>query len=131
MAIDFAALQLGWRPNQFLVLPPGFIGKAQAHAESPVFAVPADKVLAALKRIALAEPRTELLAEDTAQRRLALVQRSKTFRFPDFIDVEAVPASGGGSALAIYSRAKYGIRDFGVNRARIERWIAALRAQLA
>ncbi len=32
----------------------------------------------------------------------------------------------GGAALAVYGRARYGIRDFGVNRARIERWIAAL-----
>lgn len=130
MATDFATLQLTWRPNQFLVLPPGFIGKAQAHAPSPVFAAPPDKVLAALKRIALAEPRTTLLAEDAAQRRLALVQRSKTFHFPDYIDVEAVPAGAGATALAIYSRAKYGIRDFGVNRTRIERWLAALGAAL-
>ena len=130
MAIDFATLQLTWRPNQFLVLPPGFIAKAQAQAPSPVFAAPPEKVLGALKRIALGEPRTTLLADDSGQRRLALVQRSKTFHFPDFIDVEAVPAGSGGTALAIYSRAKYGIRDFGVNRARIERWLAALRAAL-
>jgi len=87
-------------------------------------------VLDALKRVALAEPRTSLLAEDRAARQLSLVQKSKTFRFPDFIAVEAVPLAGGKTALAIYSRAKYGIRDFGVNRARIERWLAALAREL-
>ena len=130
MAIDFATLTLTWRPNQFLVLPPGFIGKAQPHAASPVFAASPDRVLDALKRIALAESRTEVLAEVRATRRLELVQRSKTFRFPDYITVEAVPLTAGKTALAIYSRAKYGIRDFGVNRARVERWLAALTAQL-
>jgi uncharacterized protein (DUF1499 family) len=130
MATDFATLALTWRPNQFLVLPPGFAAKAKPHATSPVFAKTPDQVLDALKRVALAEPRTTLLAEDRAARQLSLVQKSKTFRFPDFITVEAVPRSGGQTALAIYSRAKYGIRDFGVNRARIERWLAALTREL-
>jgi uncharacterized protein (DUF1499 family) len=130
MALDFATLSLTWRPNQYLVLPAGFAAKAKAHATSPVFAKTPDQVLDALKKVALAEPRTTLLAEDRAPRQLALVQKSKTFRFPDFITVEAVPAGAGQTALAIYSRAKYGIRDFGVNRARVERWLAALKAQL-
>ncbi len=130
MAIDFATLTLTWRPNQFLALPPGFAAKARPHAASPVFAKTPEQVLDALKRVALAEPRTTLLAEERAARRLALVQKSKTFRFPDYIDAEAVPLTTGQTALAIYSRAKYGIRDFGVNRARVERWLAALKREL-
>lgn len=130
MATDFATLTLTWKPNQFLVLPQGFAAKAKPHATSPVFARTPEQVLDAVKRVALAEPRTEVVAEDRAKRQIALVQRSKTFRFPDFIAVEAVPAAAGQTALAIYSRAKYGIRDFGVNRARIERWLAALKTQL-
>jgi uncharacterized protein (DUF1499 family) len=130
MATDFATLALSWKPNQFLVLPTGFAAKAKAHAASPVFAKPPEQVIEALKRVALAEPRTTLLAEDRAKHQAALVQKSKTFRFPDFIDVQAVPAGAGRTALAIYSRAKIGIRDFGVNRARVERWLAALKTQL-
>jgi uncharacterized protein (DUF1499 family) len=130
MATDFATLSLTWRPNQFLVLPPGYIAKAKAYAASPVFATTPEQVLDAVKRVALAEPRTELVAEDRAARQLSIVQRSKTFRFPDYVTVEAVPLAAGQTALAIYSRAKYGIRDFGVNRARVERWLAALKAQL-
>ncbi len=131
MAAEFTTLALTWKPNQFLVLPAGYKAQAKAHAESPVFARPPDQVLDALKRVALAEPRTTLLAEDRAKRRLALVQKSKTFRFPDFIDAEAVPLADGRTGLAIYSRAKFGIRDFGVNRARIERWLAALTRELS
>ncbi|HEY7610700.1 MAG TPA: DUF1499 domain-containing protein [Alphaproteobacteria bacterium] len=131
MPIDFAELKLTRRPNQFLALPSGFIAKAQAHAASPVFAAPPEMVIDALKRIALAEPRTALIAEDRAAHRLALVARSKTFHFPDYIDAEAIALAPGQTGLAIYSRAKYGLRDFGVNRARIERWLAALRGQLS
>lgn len=130
MATDFATLTLTWKPNQFLVLPPGFKATAKPHAASPVFAKSPEQVLDALKRVALAEPRTSVIAEDRAKRQLALVQKSKTFRFPDFVTAEAVPLGPGQTALAIYSRAKYGIRDFGVNRARVERWLAALKAQL-
>ncbi len=131
MATEFATLALTWKPNQFLVLPAGYKAQAKAHAESPAFARTPDQVLEALKRVALGDPRTTLLAEDRAKRRIALVQKSKTFRFPDFIDAEAVPLADGRTGLAIYSRAKFGIRDFGVNRARIERWLAALKRELS
>jgi len=130
MATDFATLTLTWKPNQFLVLPPGYVAKAKPHAASPVFAKTPEQVLDAMKRVALAEPRTELVGEDRGARQLTFIQRSKTFRFPDFIAVEAVPLAAGQTALAIYSRAKIGIRDFGVNRARVERWLAALKTQL-
>lgn len=131
MATEFATLALTWKPNQFLVLPAGYKARAKPHAESPAFTRTPDQVLDALKRVALAEPRTTLLAEDRARRRLSFVQRSKTFRFPDFIDAEAVPLADGRTGLAIYSRAKLGIRDFGVNRARVERWLAALARELS
>lgn len=130
MALDFHTLELTRRPNKFLVLPPGFIGKAKPHATSPIFAAAPEQVLAAQKRIALADPRTTLVDEDCAARQVTFVQRSRTFRFPDTVTVEATPLGPGLTALAIYSRAKYGIRDFGVNRARVERWLAALGAML-
>jgi uncharacterized protein (DUF1499 family) len=37
-----------------------------------------------------------------------------------------LPAGAGRSTLAIYSRSLVGRKDFGVNRARIQRWLAAL-----
>jgi len=128
---DFKTLKLTWKPNQFLVLPPNYAAQAQPHRVSPVFAAAPEDLLAALKAVALAEPRTEVTKEDRAARQIEIVQRSKIFRFPDFISAEAVPAGTGRSALSIYSRAKFGIRDFGVNRARIERWLAALPAKLS
>jgi len=54
------------------------------------------------------------------------VQHTRLMRFPDTIDLEVFPAGEGQSTLAIYSRSLIGRKDFGVNRARITRWLAAL-----
>jgi len=43
-------------------------------------------------------------------------------QFPDYISVKAV-AVPGGSALVVWSRARFGYGDFGVNRSRIEDWL--------
>ncbi len=129
MAIDFGTLVLSWRPNQFLVLPPGFTSVAKPHAASPVFAAKPDAVLAALKQVALAEPRTSVRADDPGAHEIVFVQRSRIFGFPDVITAQVKPVAGG-TGLAVLSRAKYGIRDFGVNRARVERWLEKLRGRL-
>ena len=56
-------------------------------------------------------------------------QRSLVFRFPDFVDVRYIPIDDHTSTLAIYSRAKYGYSDFGVNKKRVEMWLALLQSQ--
>jgi len=130
MTTDFKTLRLSSKPNQHLVLPDGFDASATPHARSPAFAVDGPTLAAAVTRIALAEPRTELLAADEQTGHYEFVQRSAIFRFPDFISVEIVPAGEGHSTLAAYSRAKVGYSDFGVNRKRVERWLAALKLEL-
>lgn len=47
-------------------------------------------------------------------------------RYPDTIDGEVFAVGEGKSSLAIYSRSLVGNGDFGVNRARLVRWFAAL-----
>lgn len=130
VSTQFQDLVLTWRPNQYLVLPPGFAGKAKPHRVSPIYDLAPAALIDAVARVALAEPRTQVASRNIGEHRLELVQRSKVFRFPDFVSVQAFPAQGG-SALAVYSRAKLGIRDFGVNRGRVERWLAALEAGAA
>ena len=91
-----------------------------------VASFPAAALLARLKEIARAQPDTrELSCEPDCERIARFLQRTRMMRFPDTIDVEVFPAPGG-STLAIYSRSLIGRRDFGVNRARIARWLAAL-----
>ena len=127
-AMDFATLTLGRRPNRFLMAPQGLCQAATPHAESPTFEAPPDRLLDAIRRVALAEPRTALVSE--RELGLKFVQRSRIFRLPDTIDVRVVTLGDGRAAPAFYGRAKYGFRDFGVNEARIRRWLTALPVAL-
>ncbi len=126
---DFAAPRLTDRPNQFLMCPPGLCG-ADAHADSPIFEVSVDRLRAGWEALAAAQPRVTLLAGDAHGRQFDYVQRSARFRFPDIVTVRFIAVSPSRSSLAVYSRAIYGRRDFGVNRARIEAWLADLRQGL-
>ena len=126
--LDFATLVPDTRPRRWLVLPDGFDAQAQADQVSPVFSGTANTVLAAFVELALGEPRVEQVREGDGQ--VELVQRSKLFRFPDFITVQAFDVDGG-AALAIYSRAVIGYSDIGVNRKRVMGWLDALSAKLA
>lgn len=60
---------------------------------------------------------------------MTFVVRSRAFGFPDAISVRALP-EGAGTTLAIWSRSRFGGYDWGVNRARVERWVAALGTPL-
>ncbi len=124
--LDFSTLEPDGRPRRWLVLPPGFPASAAADQESPVFNEPPERLLSLLGEVALAEPRTRLVREAAGQKEF--VQRSLVFRFPDFVTAAAVPA-GGGSALCLYSRAAVGYSDLGVNRKRLQRWLASLQAR--
>jgi uncharacterized protein (DUF1499 family) len=46
--------------------------------------------------------------------------------FPDTIVVRFLDLPDGRSTLAIYSRSRFGESDFGVNHARLERWLGKL-----
>lgn len=82
-------------------------------------AVPGD--LADLDRIIRAEERTYVLAGSVAEGMVTYVTRSKVFGFPDYTTV-----GQRGDDLAVHARLRYGRSDIGVNKARVERWLAAL-----
>lgn len=132
-SVDFEALELKDKPNQFLMCPPGFCA-ATPHAESPVFDVSVEQLRNRWREVVAAQPRMELLAEDEDGQQFDYVQRSARFRFPDVITVRFIPGAtyhaDAQSTLAIYSRSIYGKSDFGVNRARVKAWLDLLRAGL-
>ena len=121
-SVDFEDLKLTDRPNQFLMCPPHI---CSGHAASPVFDVSADELRERWREVISAQPRVELLAEDGQQ--FDYVQRSAWLRFPDIITVRFISLLPSQSTLAISSRSVYGKSDFGVNRKRIEAWLAAMR----
>jgi uncharacterized protein (DUF1499 family) len=124
--VNFAALKLTDKPNQFLMCPADFCS-ADPHAVGPVFDLSVERLRARWRRVVAAQPRLELLAASEDGWQIDYVQRSARFRFPDIITVRFLSAPPSRSTLAIYSRSIYGASDFGVNRERIEAWLALLR----
>jgi len=125
--MDFSRLRLRRTPNQYLVAPAAATADPP-HRIAPVFDMPVEKLAANFRAGALEQPRTKLLSVSADGRDLELVQRSAVFRFPDRISVRFLPHGDSQSTLIVYSRSRYGRRDFGVNRKRIDAWLAALGA---
>ena len=128
-AVDFAALTLTGKPNQYLICPAGFCG-AKPHAASPVFDVSVERLRGRWREVVAAQPRLELLAAYEDGMQIDYVQRSARFRFPDIITVRFISTPPSRSTLAIYSRSIYGQSDLGVNARRIDTWLALLHEGL-
>lgn len=105
------------RPNEALRLP---------GSGAPVYAVPPGELAARLDAVALAEPRTRRLAGGPEAGFTTYVQRSRWLGFPDYVSVQVSPTDQGAT-LAIWSRARFGRSDLGVNAARLDRWLQALK----
>lgn len=110
-------------PNDYLVLPEGMNGPAD-RSMAPR-AVSALELMTQFDGVALAAPRVQRIAGGPQLLFATYVQRSALFGFPDYISVRAVEGEDG-AALAVWSRARFGYADLGVNRARVEGWLAAL-----
>lgn len=93
-------------------------------ADAPYFDKTPAALAAEVNRIALATPRTRVLAGNEGW--VTYVTRSKWLGFPDYTSVRIMP-DATGAKLAIFARARFGQSDFGVNKARAEAWLAALR----
>jgi uncharacterized protein (DUF1499 family) len=124
--IAIAALRGPLAPNAFLACPKGHCAVAEA-APSPIFAVSADRLAAYWAEMITAEPRLVQIAAEPEQRRSVWLQRSAVFRFPDLVTAEFFALAPDRSSLALYSRARYGRYDFGVNRQRVLHWLSRLQ----
>ena len=123
--VDWARLTRHATPNDALVAPASHNPNARPDWEPKPYALPADELLARLKRVALAERDTRELPSDRP-RAARFLQLTRLMRFPDTIDAEVLPVGENQSTLALYSRSLIGRKDFGVNGARLTRWLAAL-----
>ena len=127
--VDPATARPGANPNEYLAAPRGGTA-APADAQTRLYPESPRALLARFDAIARAQPRTRVVAGDLDSLMITYVQRSRVFGFPDYLTVKAVAvdsnAGEGGTGLIIWSRARYGRGDFGVNQARVEAWLAAL-----
>jgi uncharacterized protein (DUF1499 family) len=126
--MDLRLVERRSSPNDALACPPASC-RATPDIESPGFSVPRDELLARAEAIIAAKPRTRLVSRDREQGTLVFVQRSRLFRFPDTIWVQAANR-GPDPSLIIYSRSNYGYWDMGLNRRRIARWLQALTNEI-
>ncbi len=85
--------------------------------------LPPDQAAARVQAVALATPRTQVLAGQGDW--VTYVTRSKLWGFPDYTSVRILPVDGG-SEVAILARSRFGKGDMGVNRARVEDWAKRL-----
>ncbi len=122
--VDPATARPSAKPNEFFTAPRGATA-APANLETRLYPSSPRALLARFDAIARAQPRTRVVSGDLDSLMITYVQRSRVFGFPDYLTVKAVAAEGG-AGLVIWSRARYGRGDFGVNRARVEAWLAAL-----
>ncbi len=125
----FARLKRRATGNDALACPFELCGNL-ADIQPPTYPVPATELLDRILTIALAEPRTvrrELKsASADCQFRMEFQQASAFFRFPDIIAIEIIPSGPDSSTIALWSRSVVGRKDFGINRARVERWLNRL-----
>ncbi len=123
--IAFETFKRSKTPNDALIAPVD-LGSARADAEPPIFALPADELRHRLLTVADTEPLTVHVASDPDRREDRWVVRTPLMRFPDTVRSRIIPLGSDRSTLALYSKSQIGQTDFGVNRARLARWIEAL-----
>jgi hypothetical protein len=80
-----------------------------------------EEVLATLESVALAAPRTRLIAGSVADGIMTFQTRSLVWGFPDHTTVAVQ-----GDLLVIHGRLRFGGSDMGVNRARVTDWLGQL-----
>jgi uncharacterized protein (DUF1499 family) len=115
-------------PNTALAAPAGF--KPPPDIATPAYKLTPERLFAAIRDTAAAQPRTWQTASYPEQLQAHYVARSAVFNFPDLIMVQVMPDTPDNSRLIVYSRSVYGQSDLGVNRKRVETWLAALQARI-
>ena len=128
--VAFETLQRRTSPNDALACPPDLC-TAKVDLVPPDFPVPARDLRAAFARAIADEPRVETVADDAPRLTARYIQRSALLRYPDTIVVRFIDRPDGRSTIALYSRSQLGRSDFGVNRARLVRWLGKLSAEIA
>lgn len=118
-----------WHEDPRLVSRPGtpnfhLIRMVGGDAMPQVFQMVPDALAARLDEVARADGAT-LLAGSVEARHMTYVTRTPLMGFPDYTSVLIEPA-GEGAMLLGFARARFGHSDMGNNRARLDRWIAAL-----
>lgn len=109
-----------WHQMDQIAVPGDQLAPGGFTAARQITADPA-QVLAALDGIALATPRTRVIAGSVDEGMITYQTRSLLWGFPDHTTVAVQ-----GDLLVIHGRLRFGQSDLGVNRARVLDWLDQL-----
>ena len=99
--------------------------------EAPRFPSSATNILEEFSDIATSEVRVKRLDGDISEGMITFMAWSKYVGFRDYITVKAV-AEGTETKLAVISRAHFSVgSDWGLNRERLNRWLAELERRVS
>jgi uncharacterized protein (DUF1499 family) len=126
--IDMQRIERPASPNTALAAPAGFAPPPDV--VTPTYPMPAARLYDAVRAMAAAQPHTFLAADYAAERQTHWVVRSAVFNFPDLVTAQVSDAGADSSTLVLYSRSVYGRSDLGVNRQRLDSWLAALGTKI-
>ncbi len=118
--MNLAALHRPGTPNTALAAPAGF--HLVPDLVTPAYKISPQQLFAAIQRIAASQPRIFLQVQYPERLQAHYVLRSDWLNFPDLVTIQVTP----DSHLILWSRSVYGRSDFGVNKARLAAWLAAL-----
>jgi uncharacterized protein (DUF1499 family) len=123
--VSFEQLERRTTPNDSLACPADFC-KARTDFTTRLYPVTASELRLAFAKVIASEPRVAVADVNETKLTDRYIQRSEHLGFHDTIVVRFLDHPNGRSTLALYSRSQLGKGDLGVNRARIERWLAKL-----
>lgn len=121
---DTAALHV---PPPMDAAPDGPVIKGSSGLFVQIYDVPPTKILEVFNTVALATPRTRIMAGSIKEGMITYVTHSRILGFPDYTTVQAV-TDGQGSRVTIYARLRFGKSDFGVNSTRVRGWLGIVQA---
>ena len=124
--VTFQGLAKGPKPNQALICPQGLCHPDHVDQISPIYGVRAEE-LAKILQESLALERNLVRVDDQSDPlQLRFVQRTSLLKYPDTVRVLIKPVDTESSTIALYSQSQVGRSDFGVNLARMQRWLSRL-----
>jgi len=124
--IDTDAIQMDAFEATELETPNFFINDD----DSGRFEVASNELAAVVNSVISRTSRTQNVGSSADNLSQTYITRSALFSFPDFASVSIRENSDGSSQLKIFSRARFGYSDLGVNKRRVLHWLAEVRTQV-
>ncbi len=113
-------------PNSWRLVPEG-MDAPEPDAVAPVYAVEPATLSDRFASWISDRNGTRLVAQSDDGLWMTWEERSRLMGYPDYISVRFMAADEGGSTMAVFSRSRYGKSDLGVNAARGDALLEALK----